>query len=401
MSLTREKAEDEPQSVERLGQASRARPEGPLLWVHAASPEDANAAPALAQELSRARGEDFNVLITTVENGTLTPAVANQAIHQLVPGETSGSVTRFLDHWRPDVGVFVGMPDRPNLIHMARHKNLPLYLTAPRRGSTGTRRRMSMLSTGLLREFNACLAASAADAEALKRHLDSEIKVEITGPLSDTTHALPCSDVERDATARVLKSRPVWLALEVSPAELPSVEKAHRQAFRFAHRLLLVIIPSGAGSGQEIAATLREKGWEVGLRSDGDEPDDAIQIFIADGSDERGLWFRLAPITFTGGTLDKDAPPADPFGPAALGSAVVHGPWLGAASVRFNKLDAEGASIEVPDGEVLGAAVQTLLAPDKAAERAQIGWQVTTEGAHAVERLVELINIALDEIELK
>ena len=89
MSLTREKTEDEPQSVERLGQASRARPEGPLLWVHAASPDDANAAPALAQELSRTRGEDFNVLITTVENGTLTPAVANQAIHQLVPGETS------------------------------------------------------------------------------------------------------------------------------------------------------------------------------------------------------------------------------------------------------------------------------------------------------------------------
>ena len=48
------------------------------------------------------------------------------------------------------------------------------------------------------------------------------------------------------------------------------------------------------------------------------------------------------------------------------------------------------------DGESLGGAVETLLAPDKAAALAQAGWAVTTESAPVVDELVELLDIALE-----
>jgi 3-deoxy-D-manno-octulosonic-acid transferase len=207
--------------------------------------------------------------------------------------------------------------------------------------------------------------------------------------------------MERDATAKQLKGRPVWLAADVTAAEVDAIEAAHRSAFRFAHRLLLVIIPKERPAAEGIAEALRAKGWEVGLSSAGAEAEEAVQIFVADGGDEHGLWYRLAPITFIGGTMDPDALPADPYAPAALGSAVLHGPHVGSASARFDRLAAANACLRLEGPERLGQAVQRLLAPDKAAELAEAGWRVTTESAAVVERLVELINVALDEREAR
>lgn len=399
LSFAGPRTEDSPRASERLGQPSRGRPPGYLLWLHAETPDEAAAAPALGQELSRTRGEPFHVLVTTVEGGAMTVPTGNRTIHQLAPGETSGSVARFLDYWKPDVGVVLGIPDRPNLIHAAHENGIPLYLASSSRGSLSARRRLSYLSAGLLGEFDVCLAASAADAEVLHRHLDDGVRVEVTGPLCDTTLALRCSETARDKTAQQLRGRPVWLAADVTLAEVDILEEAHRRGFRFAHRLLLVIIPKDRDAAGPIAARLKDKGWEVGQSSTGQAAEEAIQILVADGPDEHGLWYRLAPITFVGGTMDPDAAPGDPYAPAALGSAVLHGPNLGTTPARFRRLAEAEACLRVGDADQLGRAVQRLLAPDKAAELAQAGWRVTTESAHVVERLVELINDALDDRE--
>ncbi len=365
------------------------------------SPDDASAAPAIAQELSRARGETIRALVTTVENGPLIPAVAERVIHQLAPGETTGSVSRFMDYWHPDVGIVLGVPDRPNLIHAARDRGIPLFLAAPNRGSLGIHRRLSYLSASLLGQFDMCLAASAADAAVLQRHFDDGIKIAVTGPLSDTTFALPCSETERDATAAILKGRPVWLAADISDREVDALDAAQRWALRSSHRLLLVVVPRDLSLGPAIAAALHSRGWQVGLRSAGDDPVEAVQVFVADTPEELGLWYRLAPISFVGGTLFDTGQQSDPYAAAALGSAVLHGPYTGENKSRFERLAAGGASVAVTDADSLGKAVQSLLAPDRAAMLAEAGWRVTTESAHVVEKLTELIGLALDEREGK
>lgn len=370
-----------------------------MLWLHADSPDDAGAAPAIADELSRLRGARFRTLVTTASSGSLVPSVAQQVIHQLAPGETSGSVARFLDHWHPDAAVILGVPDRPNLLLAAHEREIPLFLAASTRGSLASRRRLSMISADLLGCFTACLAASAADAEVLYRHLDDTIRAEVTGPLSDTAFAPRCSETERDLVAKALKGRPVWLAADITETELPMVEAAHRRAFRFAHRLLLVIITSDAERGALFASALEQKGWGVSRSSIDGEPADTDQVFIADSGEEHGLWLRLAPTTFVGGTLDPNGTASDPFAPASLGSAVLHGPNVGATAARFRKLSEAKASVLVANSDELGEAVQRLLSPDKAAELAQAGWQVTTEGAHVTERLAELISETLDQKE--
>lgn len=379
---------------ERLGQTRIARPEGTLIWLHAKRTEDTGVAAALVAALGNLRDEPIHCLTTTLEAGAPVAGHEGAIIHQLVPGDTSGSVRRFLAHWSPDIGVILSAPDRPLLLTEARARDCPLILAAPRRGETSPTGRMGLLPASLVDVFDRCFAPSAAEAEALRKHVPAD-RVVVTGPLTDTAVALPCNQAECDAIADQLAGRPVWLAAGTEDADLHAVERAHRRATRAAHRLLLVISPNDAATGPKIAAWFENKGWRTATRSAGDEPTEDVQVYVADTSGEMGLWYRLSPVTYLGGTFTPGRQPLDPFGPASLGSAVIHGPERGPAPARFRKLAVAGASRQLEDPEALGEVIYTLLAPDKAAALAHTGWLVTTESAHVVETIAEYIDEAL------
>ena len=224
--------------------------------------------------------------------------------------------------------------------------------------------------------------------------------IEITGPLKDSVHAPPCNEAECDALVGILGGRPVWLAANVALGEIDKIEAAQRRAFRAAHRMLLILVPEDLEATPEIRERMEKAGWQTTLRSEGGEPEDDVQVYIADTEGEMGLWYRLAPTSFMGGTFVGDVLASDPFDPAALGSAVLHGPLTGDVAPRFRRLAEAGGAIEVAGGDELGEAVQSLLAPDKAAALAQAGWSVTTESAGVVERLDEVMDLALEEAEL-
>ncbi len=369
------------------------------MWMHATDGADAGSIAALTQELARLRGEPVYGLVTSADVAPLPPAVSDIAIHQLAPGETAGSVTRFLDHWKPDVGVILGPPDRPLLFADAHARGIPMYLASPRRGELAPGGRVPLLAASLLDHFEAFLLPSAAEAQAFHGAAVDPGRTHVTGPLSDTALALPCSEDALSKLKEQLGSRPIWLASRVTLDELDAVEAAQRRTIRAAHRLLVVIIPRVLEDGPDIAGALETQGWSTAVRSRGEPPSETVQVYIADAGDEMGLWYRLAPITFLGGTLSDEVEPADPFEPAALGSAIVHGPVTGAAMVRFDRLSAADASVQISDGDALGDAIFRLLSPDKAAVLAHAGWGLTSESAHVVERLAEMIDIRLDQVE--
>ena len=361
--------------------------------MHAQNAADTGAVAALCQEFARLRGEPVSGLVTSIENAAAT---APAAIHQLAPGETSGSVARFLNHWRPDAAVLIGPPDRPVLVTEAAARGIPLFLASSYRGQVAPGGRLSLLSASLLEHFNRFLASSAAEAQAIYGGNVAQESVLVTGPLSDTALALPCNQAELDDIGKMLAGRPIWLAAHVTPSEIAYVEAAQRRTIRAAHRLLLIVVPRIPDDGQDLATALESQGWRTALRSKGEEPDENIQVYVADTEEEMGLWYRLAPITFMGGTLDKDAEASDPFEPASLGSAVVHGPSIGNNSHRFARLRKANATAELTSPDELGDMIFNLLAPDKAAMLAHAGWSLTSESAHVVEKLAELIDAEVD-----
>src|SRR5580692_10685649 len=152
---------------ERRGEPSLERPPGPLIWVHGASVGEMLAAVPLIERL---RAQDFAVLVTS---GTVTSAaLAEQrlpdgAIHQFIPLDAPRFVRRFLDHWRPDLALFVESDLWPNLILSCAERHIPMIVVNGRLSerSFSRWRLVPGAIAALLSRFDLCLTQSAADAE--------------------------------------------------------------------------------------------------------------------------------------------------------------------------------------------------------------------------------------------
>ena len=113
--------EDPARLGERQGRASVPRPQGPLIWLHGASVGETVSLLPVVERLLRERA-DVTVLVTS---GTTTSAellarrLPPGALHQYIPVDTPAAARRFLDHWKPDLAVFVESELWPNQIGRA------------------------------------------------------------------------------------------------------------------------------------------------------------------------------------------------------------------------------------------------------------------------------------------
>jgi len=172
---------------------------------------------------------------------------------------------------------------------------------------------------------------------------------------------------------------------------------AHRAALRLAHRLLLIVVPQDPARVAPLAEKMeKEEGWTVALRAEEQEPDPETEVYIADSANEFGLWYRLAPITFLGGSLAGTGCARDPLEPAALGSAILYGPRPGLYGATFGRLGAARAARAVGSPNDLAEALGDLLSPDRAARLAQAAWTVASDGAEVTERVIVMIRRILD-----
>lgn len=382
-------AASEPETEPRPGgDVAEPRPDGPLIWVHARHEREARWRGAFLAELEDERGEDVTLLLTTEEAGdSIGPGLTTRA-----PEDSGRAAERFLDHWRPDMAVVLNAPSRPVLITAAAERDVPLVLVSTRLPEA-TGRRAPFLSGAVMTCFGRGLAASNADAERLRRDGMAPERIDVTGPLLDTAVPAPCDPDDHDALRKRLGNRPVWMAAHVGAADIDAVCKAHAEVRRRSHRLLLLVVPA-PGADLAVRAALEDGGWFVGDETAAGLSDPATEAVVLDGS-EMGLWYRAAPITFLGGTFSGvDA--ADPFGPALLGSAVIHGPQTAPHQERFRRLGDAGGALRLGGPGDLGRALTILLSPDRAAEVAHAGWSVTSETAPVMNRLVTLANLALD-----
>lgn len=227
---------------------------------------------------------------------------------------------------------------------------------------------------------------------ALQRAGARGSQIEQIGILEVDATTLPCALDEFDALSQILAARPIWLAAKINFDELDPILAAHKQALRRAHRLVLLLVPGDPDDGDQFAEQIRLAGMEFRQRSRGEDPDPDCQVYLADEPGELGLWYRLAPITFIGHTLaGRFGNGPDPLGAAALGSAIVHGPMVEHHASSFSRLARARATYPVAHTGELAYALETFLAPDRAAQMANAAWDVSTSGSDVMQRVVDLL----------
>lgn len=373
---------------------------GEVIWGHATSTERMRLLCHLYHRLAAQR-PGLQLWLTVAE--TLPPqAVPPDVVVAALPAESQRDCRRFLDHVRPALCLWTGGYLRPALIAEASLRAMPLFLLdAEENGLDESRFRwLPDVPRATLRHFDRAFAGSANAAQRLLKQGLPPDTVAVTGPLDLSGPLPPSNDAQRDALARDLAGRAVWMAADLVAEEIVPVLDAHRLSLRGAHRQLLILIPADPAAGPAIAEILAADGWRFVCRSQDEMPGEATQVLLADKPGEAGLWHRLAPVCFMGSSLLPGHGGRDPFVAAALGQAILYGPQVGRYLSAYTRLATAGAARMVKDATTLAAALQRLGAPDQAAAMAHAAWEVVTRGAEETDRLLDLLHDTLDLAEV-
>jgi 3-deoxy-D-manno-octulosonic-acid transferase len=385
--------EDWTRMNERLGVAGLARPEGRLIWLHGASVGESLSALPLIERLR----QDANVLVTS---GTVTSAallgqrLPAGVLHQFVPLDTPGAVARFLDHWRPDAGLFIESDLWPNLILGAHARGVKLALVNARISARSAERWMwARRSVGaLLAAFDMVLAQDEDVADRF-RSLGAH-NVQVAGSLKADAPPLSVDEEALAALRQAIGARPVLLAAQTHPGEDETLLPAHDLLRGRFPDLLTILVPRHTQRGPDLEMLCGTRA--VRRRSTGGQISGQTAIYIADTMGEMGLFYRLSHFCFLGGTLV-------PLGghnvlePARLHCAVLAGPNIASAPMAYEAIfAAQGFGKVTSSTDIAREAAQLLSNPDLAKEAGDAAARGAATLSGAVNRTAEALKDLLD-----
>jgi 3-deoxy-D-manno-octulosonic-acid transferase len=364
---------------ERRGESQMPRPAGALVWVHGASVGELLAVLPLVEQIN---ASGLQLLVTS---GTVTSAaIARQrlpvgVIHQFIPLDTPEFVARFLDHWQPQLALFVESDLWPNLITACGQRNVPLILINGRlseRSYTRWKKLMPSLIAALLANFDLCLVRSREDAQRYGE-LGAR-RVTTVGNLKLDVPPLPVDETKRAELAATLAGRPLLAAASTHPGEEDKVLQAHQLLRARFPQLLTLIAPRHPDRGNDIAQLAATAGLTACQRSAGKLPDPTTDVYVCDTLGELGIIFSLAPIVFMGGSFIPHGG-QNPIEAIKLGAAVLHGPFVSNFSEVYAALDdAKGADL-IDDPDQLAARTSTWLKDADARQRVAAAGQKTVD----------------------
>jgi 3-deoxy-D-manno-octulosonic-acid transferase len=371
--------EDRGRLGERFGRASIPRPQGQLVWIHGASVGETLASLPLIEVLLKT--DNRTVLVTS---GTVTSArlmedrLPPQALHQFAPIDSPGAVARFIDHWRPDAGLFVDSEIWPNLLVTAHARGVKLALVNGRMSqrSFAGWRRAKTTAKAILSLYDICLAQDEETAERLRAL--GATNVSVSGSLKADAPPLPADETKLQALTSAIDNRLVFLAASTHTGEEETLLPAHDQLRRQFPSLLTIIVPRHPERGPEIAMLCGTR--KTQRRSEGHEPQPDSVIYVADTLGELGLFYRCATFAFMGGSLITHGG-QNPLEPARLSRAVMAGPHTENFTRVYDALfAAQGFGRARSSSEIAAFAAQLL---SDVSEARRLG----AAALHAAERL--------------
>lgn len=309
---------------ERLGIASRERPAGELVWIHGASVGESLSVLPLIDALLAVAGR--SVLVTS---GTVTSAemiesrLSPRAFHQFAPIDTPVAVARFLDHWQPAVGLFVDSEIWPNMLTAAHARGIRLAIVNGRMSdkSFAAWRNARRAAASLLSLYDVCLVQDEETARRLKTLGASSLQV--TGSLKADAAILPADPEKLKELEDRAGGRPVLLAASTHPGEEKTILAACDILRGQFPSLLTIVVPRHPARGIAIEELCAPR--ISARRSRGELPAKDTNVYIADTMGELGLFYRLVPFAFIGGSLVPHGG-QNPLEAARLGAAVLAGP---------------------------------------------------------------------------
>ncbi|MDD3288549.1 MAG: 3-deoxy-D-manno-octulosonic acid transferase [Alphaproteobacteria bacterium] len=360
--------EDASRFNERLGQSQTPRPPGSLVWCHAASVGEAMSVLSLISALKENYPET-TILITTgtvTSAGMLSKRLPKDVIHQYVPVDRAPYIRKFLDHWKPDIALWIESELWPNTLDEMRKRRIPAVLLNGRMSEKSFRRWLYVKPwiKSLLSTFHMCLAQTTDEVERFKK-----LGAKDALYMGNLKYAAATLEYDQDMLEHLqaqIGSRPLWLMASTHKGEDGIAARVHKQLAKRWPDLVTIIVPRHPSRGEEIALEIENLGLTCSSRSKNQPITHLTSIYLADTMGELGLFYRLAPVTCIGGSFTWGG--HNPVEAAQLGCSIVFGPLMTNFSAIAAEMAINNAAIQVKDEDELAKTIELLFNDPKSAK---------------------------------
>ena len=342
----------------------------PWIWLHCVSVGETRAAEPLVRVLQQ-RYPAHGILITHATptgRATSEQLFGNSIERAYLPYDVPGAVERFLEHFRPQIGLLMETELWFNLIAACERRKMPLLLVNARLSERSARgyAKIARLTRAGLNALAGIAAQTDADAKRLQDLGGKQVKV--FGNLKFDVR--PPADVAEQAKKlrdQLGATRPVFLAASTRDGEETLILEA--LARLDISGLLMVIVPRHPQRFDEVASLLVKHDIPFVRRSQlgRAKVKPQIKVILGDSMGEMFTYYAACDIAFIGGSLL-------PFGGqnliegATMGKPLLVGPHTYNFEEIAKQAVTQGAALRVQNAGELAQGVQKLLSNEQSRE---------------------------------
>ena len=365
------KKEDSIRYKEKLAKINIERGEGFLIWFHVASVGEAMSILPLIDGCIKEKKIN-RILITsiTLSSGKILEKRFNnnpKINHQFLPLDIISLINKFLDHWKPNLSIFIDSEIWPNLILKINEKKIPLLLVNARitKKSFDRWKLVMGFAKKIFGKFDLCIASNN----------ESENFLKILGSKNIKNYGnLKFSNIKSDIKKldfnflNKIKNRKVWCAASTHPSEEIICAEAHLKIKKNYNNILTIIIPRHIDRVKTIKEELSKFNINVLLVTELNNFDDKTDILLVNSYGEALKFYDISKYVFLGKSLVqsliKDSG-QNPIEPARLGCKILHGPYVSNFAETYNYLKKLGITEEVKNSNELSLSLIEELQKDK------------------------------------
>lgn len=354
---------------ERFAVASKKRPIGRLIWLHAASVGESMIALTLVNEIT-ARTPTARFLVTSMSASSasiLESKLPTNAIHQFIPVDHLLFVRKFLAYWKPDLGIFIESELWPCLINeSAKFCSLILINARISNKSFKLWVKFSNFFQVVANNFKEIIVQSNLDLEKFQA-----LGINRVTYLRNIKFAHPKLNIDQEQYKTLNKhliSKRVIVAASTHAEDEHAILKYIIQLRAQFHDCYFIVVLRHPNRRYEISRYCQQLGLSFSLRSVSSLPVLNEDLYIVDSFNELGLFYNIAHIVFIGGSFRHGG--HNPIEPAHFGKIIIFGPDMSNCEELANEMIELNAAIQIESSKELLAKFQYFLSQEiEAAEQ--------------------------------
>ena len=389
------KKEDSISYREKLSKIEISREEGFLIWFHVASVGEAmSILPLIESCMEEKKINQILLTSITLSSGKILKKRFNQnakVIHQFLPLDISVWTSKFLEHWKPNLSIFIDSEIWPNLISQISEKKIPLLLINARITKKSFKRWKLIISFAkkIFEKFDLCIVSNK----------ESENFLKILGAKNIKNYGnLKFSNIKNDLNKKLdsdffnkIKNRKIWCAASTHPTEEILCARSHLKIKESYNNILTIIIPRHIDRIEKIRKELSNLNLKIVLYSKLDQIDINTDILLIDTYGEASIFYNISKYVFVGKSTIKSLimdSGQNPIEPARLGCKIFHGPNVSNFVEIYEYLRALGVTKQVNNSNELSISLIEEFEENKG-EKSNIKEEIDNYGQNILNNVIE------------